>query len=223
MSFEKLESKTVIHDFLFITVGIITAGLGLKSFLLPSNFIDGGITGISLLINLLTDIDLSILIIVINIPFLLFGFRQISLQFSLKTAIAIAVLAIAVAVIPYPEVTEDPWLASAFGGFFLGAGVGLSMRGGAVLDGTEVVALAISRRTYLTVGDVILLFNIVIFSIAAILVNMETAMYAILTYFSAARTVDFIVQGIEEYTAVTVISQKSDEIKKMIIESLAGV
>jgi uncharacterized membrane-anchored protein YitT (DUF2179 family) len=192
--------------------GILSAGFGLKGFLIPNGFIDGGAMGISLLINQRTDISLSVLIILINIPFLMLGYRQISRAFSLKSIIAITVLAILVAVIPYPLITEDKLLVGIFGGFFLGAGIGLAIRGGGVIDGTEVLAIYLSRKNSLTVGDFILLFNIIIFSVAAYLLSMEVAMYSILTYLSASKTVDFILEGIEEFTGVTIISTRSGQI-----------
>ncbi|MBC8047702.1 MAG: YitT family protein [Fimbriimonadaceae bacterium] len=217
---KRLRKGTIIADIVFITIGILSAGLGLKSFLLLNDFIDGGVTGISLLVEITTDINLSILIIFINIPFIIMGYKQISRNFAIKTAVAITALAIVIAVVPYPSITDDKLLVAVFGGFFLGAGIGLCMRGGAVIDGTEVAALYLSRTSSLSVGDIILIFNIIIFSVAAIILEIETAMYAILTYFSASRTVDFIIQGIEEYTAVTIISDESEGVRKMITEEL---
>ncbi|HZF62907.1 MAG TPA: YitT family protein [Chitinophagaceae bacterium] len=201
-----------VRDALLMFTGILSAGFGLKGFLIPNGFIDGGAMGISLLINQRTDISLSVLIILINIPFLMLGYRQISRAFSLKSIIAITVLAILVAVIPYPLITEDKLLVGIFGGFFLGAGIGLAIRGGGVIDGTEVLAIYLSRKNSLTVGDFILLFNIIIFSVAAYLLSMEVAMYSILTYLSASKTVDFILEGIEEFTGVTIISTRSGQI-----------
>ena len=138
----------------------------------------------------------------------------------IKTAFAIVLLAISVAFIPYPVITSDKLLISVFGGFFLGMGIGLAVRGGGVLDGTEVLAIYISRRTSMTIGDVILILNVIIFSFAAYLLGIEIALYAILTYLAASKTVDFIIEGIEEFTGVTIISPKSDEIRTMIIEHL---
>lgn len=209
-----------ITDAILIALGILSAGLGLKGFLLPSDFIDGGVTGISLLINRLTDIPIYILIIVINIPFIILGYNQVSKIFVIKTFLAIIGLALCLIFINYPIVTEDKLLVSVFGGFFLGAGIGLSIRGGCVIDGTEVLALYASRRTGLTIGDIILLINIIIFSFAAVLLNLEIALYSILIYLSASKTVDFVIQGIEEYTGVTIVSEKSEEIRKMIIHEL---
>lgn len=207
----------VIKDTFFISLGVLSATFGLKGFLLPDGFLDGGAVGISLLINALTDIDLSYLIIIVNIPFILIGYTQVSKIFALKTFVAIVALAICVALIDFPVITHDKLLISFFGGFFLGLGIGLSIRGGSVLDGTEVLAIYTSRNTSLTVGDFILSLNIVIFSVAAYLLNIETALYAILTYLVASKIVDFVVHGIEEYTSVIIVSHKSDDIKQAII------
>jgi uncharacterized membrane-anchored protein YitT (DUF2179 family) len=203
-----------------MVLGVGSAGFGLRGFLIPNSFIDGGVMGISLLTNNETDIALSLLIIVYNVPFLFLGYSQISKIFSLKSTLAIALLALAVAVVPYPTVTDDKILVAVFGGFFLGAGVGLSIRGGGVIDGTEVLAVYLSRRMSLTVGDFILLFNIVIFSVAAYLLSVEVALYSILTYLSASKTVDFILEGIEEYTGVTIISTHSQQIASMIKDKM---
>lgn len=200
----------------FIALGILSASFGLKGFLLPNNFIDGGVTGISLLTNAKTGISFSLLIVLINVPFILMGMRTISRDFSLRSIAAIGLLALAVAIIPYPVVTDDKLQVSVFGGFFLGAGIGLSIRGGAVIDGTEILAIFLSRRRSLSVGDFILIFNILIFSVAAYLLGTETALYAILTYLAASKTIDFILEGVEEFTGVTIISHRSAEIADFI-------
>jgi len=216
----KIDFKHLLSNSLFILIGVFVAGFGLKGFLLPNSFIDGGVTGISLIINEMTGISLSILIIFINIPFILVGFTTISRAFAIKSIVAIIMLAIAIYIIPYPIVTNDKLLIAAFGGFFLGLGIGLAIRGGAVLDGTEVLAVFINRKSSLTVGNVILIFNLLIFLTGAYFLSIETALYAILTYFAASKTVDFIIDGIEEYTGVSIISGKSDEIRLAIIEKL---
>lgn len=216
----RINIARAIKDFFFITLGVTAAGFGLKSFLLPNGFLDGGAVGISLLINVLTDIDLSYLIVIINIPFIMIGYKQVSKVFAMKTLAAIIALSILLALVEFPMVTKDKLLISVFGGFFLGLGIGLSIRGGSVLDGTEVLAIYTSRKTALTVGDFILILNIVIFSVAAYLINIETALYAILTYLVASKTVDFVVHGIEEYTSVIIVSHKSDDIKRAIIERM---
>ena len=214
----RVTATHLFKDAILIGLGIVSAGFGLKGFLLPNNFIDGGVTGISLLTSAVTGFSLPILIILINLPFMILGYAQISRSFALKSIAAIVGLAIALALIEYPVITSDKLLISVFGGFFLGAGIGLSIRGGGVLDGTEVLAIHLGRRTGLTIGDVILVFNILIFSVAAYLLSIETALYSILTYLAASKTVDFIVEGVEEYTGVTIISTHSEEIRLMITE-----
>ncbi len=207
-------------DILLIVAGVAAAGFGLKGFLLPNSFIDGGVTGVSLLVRELSGLPLSVLLVTLNIPFILMGFRQIGKGFAVKSTLAIIGLALTVAFIQFPIVTDDKLLVSVFGGFFLGMGIGLAVRGGSVLDGTEVLAIWVSRYTIFTIGDVILLLNILIFSAAAWLLGIETALYAILTYLAASKTVDFIVEGLDEYVGVTIISADYEEIRQMIIEEL---
>jgi uncharacterized membrane-anchored protein YitT (DUF2179 family) len=207
-------------DITMIFLGIISAGFGLKGFLMPSHFIDGGTMGLSLLANQVFGINLALIIVLINIPFILIGKNTISKEFAIKTCFAIAGLAICVAIFPYPLITNDKLLIAVFGGFFLGAGVGLTMRGGAVIDGTEVLAIAMSKKTGLSIGDVIHCINIIIFSLAAWINSIETALYAMLTYLSASKTVDFLIEGIEEYTGVSIISIKEEKIRAMITNEL---
>lgn len=209
-----------IRNTISIALGVCFASIGLKCFLLPNNFLDGGAMGVALLLERLTHINLSFLIVLVNLPFILIGKKQISTIFALKSAIAIFTLAILVHLINIPVLTNDKLLISVFGGFFLGAGIGFSIRGGAVIDGTEVLAVMISRKTSLTVGDVITIFNAVLFGIAALLINQETAMYSMLTYLAASKTVDFIINGIEEYIGVTIISDNALNIKEIITEHL---
>ena len=215
-----INTKRLVIDIFLIAIGVLSAGFGLKGFLLPNGFIDGGAVGISLLLTKLTNMSFSILLIAVNLPFILLGIKSISKDFTIKAISAIVALAIATAFIPYPEITTDKLLVSVFGGFFLGMGIGLAIRGGGVLDGTEGVAILISKQTGLTIGDIILIFNIIIFSFAAYILSIEVALYSILTYMSASKTVDYIIDGIEEYTGVTIISEKWDEIRKVIISEL---
>ena len=216
----KISIRRFFIDSFLIICGILSAGFGLKSFLLPNKFIDGGATGIALLIAELTTFTLPVLLIIINIPFIFLGYKVINREFAIKTALAIAGLALCTALVPYPDVTHDKLLVAVFGGFFLGAGIGFAVRGGAVIDGTEVLAIFLSKKFRLTIGDIILIFNILIFSVVAYLLSFETALYSILTYLSASKTVDFVIEGIEEYTGVTIISHKSEEIRQMITQQL---
>jgi uncharacterized membrane-anchored protein YitT (DUF2179 family) len=201
-------------NFTLIVLGILSAGMGLKGFLMSSRFIDGGVTGISMLLSDVLGFPLSILILLINLPFVVVGYGQIGSRFALKSVLAIAGLAVCLALVSYPDVTQDKLLTAVFGGFFIGAGIGLAIRGGAVLDGTEIAALLVSKNSHLLrVGDVILILNVFIFSAAAFFLGIESALYSILTYFAASKTVDFLIHGIEEFTAIIIVSDKSDEIR----------
>jgi len=210
-----------VLNVVLILFGIMSAGLGLKGFLLSSHFIDGGVTGISMLLSSVLGFPLAVLILIINLPFIAIGFSQIGWKFALRSALAIAGLSFCLAFMHYPDVTSDKVLTAVFGGFFIGAGIGLAIRGGAVLDGTEIAALLVSKSSaLLRVGDVILLLNIVIFSAAAFFLGIEIALYSVLTYFAASKTIDFLLHGIEEYTAVTIISESSNAIREAIVRRL---
>jgi uncharacterized membrane-anchored protein YitT (DUF2179 family) len=216
--------KRIIRELgssVLIVPGIFSAGFGLKGFLLSSHFIDGGVTGVSMLLAAVLGLPLSVLILLINVPFIALGFRQIGMKFAIKSALAIAGLSLCLAFVKFPDVTPDKLLTAVFGGFFIGAGIGLAIRGGAVLDGTEIAALLVSKKSnLLRVGDVILLLNILIFLAAAFFLGVESSLYSILTYAAASKTIDFIIHGIEEYTAITIISTKNEEIKEAIIRGL---
>ena len=219
-------SKSVIRSKIklgragLVFLGILLASFGLKGFLVPNHFIDGGITGISLLTNQLTGIPVSVWIIVFNIPFIFLGAKQIGKNFAISTSIAIFTLATIIYFVDFPVITDDKLLISIFGGFFLGAGIGLAIRGGCVIDGTEILAVYITRKSFLSIGDIILIINVIIFLAAAFILDIETALYSILTYLSASKTVDFIIQGIEEYTGVTIVSSKSRQIREAITKNL---
>ncbi|MEW6469183.1 MAG: YitT family protein [Bacteroidota bacterium] len=217
---KKRKLTGVVRNTLFIVIGILSATFGLKSFILPNDFIDGGVTGISLLTSIVTELPLSLLIIIINAPFVYAGYRQVSKTFAITTSMAIGGLALSLLIFEFPIITNDKLLTAVFGGFFLGAGIGMCIRGGGVIDGTEILSILVSKRSSFTVGDILLIINVIIFSVAAMLLNIETALYSILTYMVAGRTVDYIIEGIEEYTGVIIISSKPDEIRYAIIEEL---
>lgn len=206
---------------LLIVSGILCAAMGIHGFLVCSNFIDGGVTGVSMLLAKVTGIPLSVWLPLVNLPFIAMGYRQIGRAFAIRSVLAIAGLAIALAVIPFPAVTSDLILTAVFGGFFLGAGIGLAVRGGAVLDGTEVAALLLSKRSHLfKVGDIILAFNITLFLVAMLVLKVEEALYSILTYVAAAKTLDFVIYGLEQFTAITIISEQSAVIRESITGTL---
>ena len=206
---------------LLIVLGILSAALGLKGFLLAGGLIDGGVTGVSMLLDKVTRFPLAVWLPLVNLPFLAVAYRLIGKVFAFRSVLGIAGLALALAFVDFPAVTSDRLLEAVFGGFFLGGGIGLAMRGGAVLDGTEIAALLISKRSHLLkVGDVILGFNVALFLLAMSVLGVEAALYSILTYFTAAKMLDFVLHGIEEYTAITIVSSHSDAIRSEIMNAL---
>lgn len=211
--------REAVNIFL-IVLGIFAAGMGIKGYLLSSHFIDGGVTGISMLLNNIFGWPLYVLIPLLNLPFVVLGYFQMGWRFAVKSSAAILGLALCLALVPYPDVTPDKLLTALFGGFFIGLGIGLAIRGGAVLDGTEIAALLVSKNSALKVADVILILNVLIFTTAIFFLGVEPASYSIVTYFAAAKTIDFLLHGLEEYTGVTIVSEKSEAIKTAIVEQL---
>ncbi|HEX2616219.1 MAG TPA: YitT family protein [Flavobacteriales bacterium] len=216
----KLIVWNAVKDVLVIGIGVFSAAFGLESFLLPNNFIDGGATGVALMASELTGNPLHWWLMIINAPFVYLAYRVIGRPFAIRTAIGICALALVVSTVHMPEVTDDKLLVAVFGGFFLGAGIGLAVRGGGVLDGTEVLAIAVSRRLHTTVGDVITVINILVFGIAAWKLSIPIALYSMITYLAASKTMDFVIEGIEEYTGVTIVSSHNEEIREMITVKL---
>ena len=216
-----------ILSWLTIILAILSAALGLKGFLLPNHFFDGGITGVSMFLSEIfcpecpdKSTPLSIIIPIVNLPFIILGYQYLSKSFAYKGIVAIAGLSLCLAFVDFPVITEDKILAAVFGGFFLGTGIGLAVRNNAVLDGTEIMAILVSRKSFLTIGNVIVLFNVIIFTIIGFTIEIEIALYSILTYFVASKSIDFFIHGIEEYNAAIIVSYKSQEIKKEILEDL---
>jgi uncharacterized membrane-anchored protein YitT (DUF2179 family) len=203
-----------------LLAGVAVAALGLASFLLPNHFIDGGVTGVSMLLANLASAPLAVLLVVVNAPFVFIGCQQIGKGFALKSTLAILGLALCLVLIPFPVATKDKLLAAVFGGFFVGAGVGLAIRGGGVLDGTEILALILSKHTFATVGEVIMGLNVAIFSVAAIFLGVEPALYSALTYFAASQTIDYLLHGIEAYQSVMIISPQHEAIRQALLNEL---
>jgi uncharacterized membrane-anchored protein YitT (DUF2179 family) len=210
----------MIKSIIYSAVGILSAAFGLKGFLLPNDFIDGGATGIALLLTTIFEIPLPLLIILVNIPFIIMGSKVIGKQFAIRTSLAIITLALVLVFVEFPLITNDKLLVAIFGGFFLGAGIGLNVRGQAVIDGTEVMAILFSRKLKTTIGDIILVTNIIIFGVCAYVLSIETALYSMVTYMVASRSLDYITVGIDEYLGVTIISDKCMIIKDMITDTL---
>lgn len=207
-------------DTAYTILGILFCGFALKSFMIPNKFFDGGVTGIALLIHELYHLNIAYVIVLANIPFVIMGAYQVNNRFALKTLAAIIGLGLCLLFMPYPQITSDKLLVSIFGGVFMGIGVGLAIRGGCALDGIEVLALYTGKRISFTISEIILGINIVIFLIAAIEVTLPTALYSILTYYAASRTISFVIEGLEEYTGVTIISSESEEVKKRLVMEL---
>jgi uncharacterized membrane-anchored protein YitT (DUF2179 family) len=201
---------------LLMTLGVVIGAFGVESFLVPNHFVDGGITGVAMLVSDLLNMDLSTLILLLNLPFLVLAWRQISREFALKCILMNIGLAVTLTFVPFPPITEDKVLAAVFGGFFLGAGLGLTLRGGGVLDGADITAIILSRKMSASIGDANLALNIVIFLFVGFLVSFEAAMYSTLTYLVASKTVDFFIYGFDQYKGVWIISQKSDEIRDLL-------
>lgn len=209
-----------IQDAVFILSGVIIASFALKEFLVPNHFFDGGITGLSLLTHEIYHFNLGIIILLFNLPLVAISYFSVGKSFAIKTLLSVILLGVCLVVIPGYAVTSDKLLISIFGGVFLGIGIGLVMRAGAALDGIEVLALYTLKRTSFTITEIILGINILIFTIAALKFGVETALYSILTYFAATRSIDYVVEGLQAYTGVTIISAESEAIKYEIVNKL---
>ncbi|WP_285054720.1 YitT family protein [Pedobacter ginsengisoli] len=209
-----------VTDTAYTLMGILFCAFALKSFLIPNKFFDGGVTGISLLIHELYHLDISYIIVLANIPFIVMGAYHVNKRFAVKTFAAVVVLGLCLQFLPYPQITSDKLLVSIFGGVFMGIGVGLAMRGGCALDGIEVLALYTGKRISFTISEIILGINIIIFLIAAIDLGLPTALYSIMTYYTASKTISFVIEGLEEYTGVTIISGESQQIKEHLVMEL---
>ena len=209
-----------IQDAVFILAGIIIAGFALKEFLVPNHFFDGGITGLSLLVHELYHFNLAIVIILFNLPLIIISYFSVGKSFAVKTFISVLLFGVCLFLLPDYALTSDKLLIAVFGGVFLGIGIGLIMRAGAALDGIEVLALYTLKRTSFTISEIILGINILIFTIAALKVGIENALYSILTYFAATRSIDYVVEGLQAYTGVTIISGESEAIKYEIVNKL---
>ncbi|MCG3089526.1 YitT family protein [Sporosarcina cyprini] len=207
--------------YLLITIGATLAAVALELFLIPNSVIDGGIIGISLLLNIITGIPFGILILLINLPFLFFGFKHIGKSFFISSVLAIALLAI----IEFPlksvgPFVTDPLLATVFGGLILGAGVGLVIRNGGALDGTEILGILLTRRIPFSVGEFVMFLNIFIFGWAGFVLTWEKAMYSILTYYIASKMIDMVIQGLDETKAIIIVSDEYEELSDAIVQRL---
>jgi len=222
---KRLTLPSGVIDTIYVIFGILFCGFALTGFLIPNKFFDGGVTGISLVISEPNEFkSIPYVIVAANIPFIIMGALQVNKAFAYKTLAAVvglgACILLLIHVVHLHTITQDKLLVAVFGGGFMGIGVGLSIRGGCALDGIEVLALYTGKRISFTISEIILGINIVIFLIAAIEVGLPEALYSILTYYVASRTSNFVIEGLEEYTGVTIISGQSALIKERLVKDL---
>ena len=211
----------VILTYMFMTIGILLAAIALEVFLIPNKIIDGGITGVSIILSFLTNINLSIFIIILNVPFLLLGFRHLGKNFLIQSTVAMALFSVLLEIFKQVDVvTNDVLLATVFGGILLGIGVGFVIRYGACLDGVETVAILINKKTSFSVGQVILLVNLVIYMVAGVLFGWDRALYSIMTYFITYKLIDIVSEGLEQAKAALIITNNSEEIARSIYKKL---
>lgn len=205
-----------------ITIGAIIAAFGLDLFLVPNAILDGGVIGLSIIAAELTNISMSIFLIILNLPFLYIGYRRMGLKFTLRTLYGVIILSSATAYLHhFDPVTDDLFLATVIGAVILGTGVGLVIRAGGALDGTEIIAILVSKKRTISVGQIVMIMNLFIFILAALLVfSWETAMYSIITYFIAFKMIDVVVEGMEELKSVTIISDVPEEIAEALLKQL---
>jgi len=206
-----------ISDIIYLVLGVISASFALKSFLVPNHFLDGGVTGVSLLLHEVYHWNLGVVLLVLNLPFLILAYFQIGKHFAIRSFLTILLIIITIFFVPFPEVTHDKLLVAVFGGFFMGIGIGLSMRGGGTFDGMEVLALLTFKKSSFSITEIILGMNVIIFIIATVFLKFETALYAIMTYLVASQITKYVIEGIEAYTGVTIVSGNSEEIKKALV------
>ncbi len=222
MSTDSISWKEIFspRSIFFTVLGVLCAVVSIRGFMIPNHFLDGGITGISILIHEIFHIDVSIPLILLNLPFIILGYKHIGKNFAMTALLAMILLAIGLNVIPVPTVTHDSFLTAAFGGFFIGLAIGFVIRGGGVLDGLEVVADYLHDKFGYSTSEIILAINTSIFLLIAFQLGLEKALYSIITYFTAVKVSDYIVDGFEEYTALTIISPESDKLKSLIVNEL---
>lgn len=214
---KELHKAFEFQDIVLLLFGILATSFGIKSFLVPNHFLDGGITGLALLTHEILSWHLGLVLLLFNIPFILISYKMIGKLFALRTLLAVIGVAICLQYIHFPEITHDKLLVAAFGGFFVGLGIGLCMRGGGTFDGIEVLAIFTLKRTGFSITEIILGFDILMFLIAAFYFNIEIALYAMLTYFIASHTTKYVIEGIQAYTGVTIISGESEKIKQYLV------
>ena len=219
---DRIEWNQVMNlkNFLHLLIGTSLAVVAMKGFMIPNRFLDGGITGISILLHEIFHINISFLVIILNVLFVYLGYKRIGKTFAVQTCIAVLLLSVGLLFIDINPITHDKLLIAIFGGILMGTGVGLVIRGGGVIDGAEVIAVFTGRKTGFSNSEIIMLINTIIFAVAALQFGLETAMYSIITYFTASRATNYVVDGIEEFTAMNIICSQPEEIKNLLVNDL---
>ena len=210
--------KRNLSEIIQIAIAILLASLGLKMFLLPNGFLDGGATGIAILLSTIFKLDISYVLLIVSVPFLILAWFSLSKRIFFKSVIAIVSLAIIIHFENFNAVTEDKLLIAIFGGLFLGAGIGLAIRNGAVLDGSEILGIFINQRLGISIGKVILIFNAILFAFTAFLLTLEVAMYSILTFIVTAKVIDLMIEGFEDYVGLMIVSEEINTINEELIK-----
>ena len=209
-----------LKNFLHLLTGTGLAVLAMKGFMIPNRFLDGGVTGISILLHELYHVNISLLVILLNLIFIYLGYKKIGKTFAIQTCIGVILLSLGLLFININPITTDKLLIAIFGGLLIGAGVGLVIRGGGVIDGAEVIAVFTRRKVGFSNSEIIMLINCLIFAVAAFKFGLETAMYSVITYFTATRATNYVVDGIEEFTAMNIISSQEEEVKNFLVNEL---
>ncbi len=221
MNHKGISIRSIVKRAFFVTLGALLMAVGLEVFLIPNNVIDGGITGISIMLSHLTGLPLGIFIFVINLPFFFIGRKQIGKTFAITTLYGIIVLSVSTVLLhTVPKLTGDILLATVFGGIIVGVGVGLVIRNGGSLDGTEITAILINSRLPFSVGEIIMFFNIFILGSAGFVFGWDRAMYSLMAYFIAFRTIDVVIVGLDESKSAWIISDQHQEIGEAILARL---
>jgi len=217
----KLTKAKLLRRSLFLTLGAAFMAVGLEIFLVPNNIIDGGIVGISIIASHLSHVPLGIFLLLLNLPFLFLGYKQIGKTFALSTLYAVAVMSLGTYLLhPIPPITIDPLLAAVFGGIVLGIGVGMVIRSGGSLDGTEIVAILLSKKSAFSVGEIVMFFNFFILGSAGFVFGWDRAMYSLIAYYIAFKMIDITIEGFDESKAVWIISENAEVIGDAIMHRL---
>jgi len=210
----------IFWEFFQLAIAIVLASIGLKAFLLPNGFLDGGVTGISILLNKITGFEISIILPIISIPFFAIGWFTVSKRIVIRSLISVLILSLVIHFENFQPITDDKLLISIFGGLFLGAGIGIAIKNGSVLDGSEILGIFVNERTGVSIGLIIFWFNVVLFLLAGLLFSLEVAMYSVLTYIITAKTIDLILEGFEDYVGLMIVTSKSREMQRALLKNI---